>query len=390
MNFVFSDREESFKPNIFSVLNEKKNQRLKEGKVVYNLSVGTPDFKPDEHVMEAVSKACLNPDNYKYALADMPELLEAVQNWYKRRFDVSLEKDEIMSVYGSQEGITHVCLALCNEGDIVLVPDPCYPIFSTAPFLVGAKLEYYKLLKENNYLPYLEGIDPEIAKKAKAMIVSFPANPVCKTAPDEFYVKLIEFAKKYNIMIIHDNAYSEILFDGRKGTSFLKFEGAKDVGIEFNSLSKSYNLTGARISFALGNKEIISKFKNIRTQIDYGIFLPVQYAAIAALNGPQDILERNRSEYEKRRNALCGGLRKIGWDIPDSEGTMFAWGPLPEGYTNSEEFCMELLEKTGVICTPGSSFGSLGEGHVRFALVLPVEKIEELIDVIDKSGIIKK
>lgn len=390
MNFVFSDREESFKPNIFSVLNEKKNQRLKEGKVVYNLSVGTPDFKPDEHVMEAVSKACLNPDNYKYALADMPELLEAVQNWYKRRFDVSLEKDEIMSVYGSQEGITHVCLALCNEGDIVLVPDPCYPIFSTAPFLVGAKLEYYKLLKENNYLPYLEGIDPEIAKKAKAMIVSFPANPVCKTAPDEFYVKLIEFAKKYNIMIIHDNAYSEILFDGRKGTSFLKFEGAKDVGIEFNSLSKSYNLTGARISFALGNKEIISKFKNIRTQIDYGIFLPVQYAAIAALNGPQDILERNRSEYEKRRNTLCGGLRKIGWDIPDSEGTMFAWGPLPEGYTNSEEFCMELLEKTGVICTPGSSFGSLGEGHVRFALVLPVEKIEELIDVIDKSGIIKK
>lgn len=390
MNFVFSDREESFKPNIFSVLNEKKNQRLKEGKVVYNLSVGTPDFKPDEHVMEAVSKACLNPDNYKYALADMPELLEAVQNWYKRRFDVSLEKDEIMSVYGSQEGITHVCLALCNEEDIVLVPDPCYPIFSTAPFLVGAKLEYYKLLKENNYLPYLEGIDPEIAKKAKAMIVSFPANPVCKTAPDEFYVKLIEFAKKYNIMIIHDNAYSEILFDGRKGTSFLKFEGAKDVGIEFNSLSKSYNLTGARISFALGNKEIISKFKNIRTQIDYGIFLPVQYAAIAALNGPQDILERNRSEYEKRRNALCGGLRKIGWDIPDSEGTMFAWGPLPEGYTNSEEFCMELLEKTGVICTPGSSFGSLGEGHVRFALVLPVEKIEELIDVIDKSGMIKK
>lgn len=390
MNFVFSDREESFKPNIFSVLNEKKNQRLKEGKVVYNLSVGTPDFKPDEHVMEAVSKACLNPDNYKYALVDMPELLEAVQNWYKRRFDVSLEKDEIMSVYGSQEGITHVCLALCNEGDIVLVPDPCYPIFSTAPFLVGAKLEYYKLLKENNYLPYLEGIDPEIAKKAKAMIVSFPANPVCKTAPDEFYVKLIEFAKKYNIMIIHDNAYSEILFDGRKGTSFLKFEGAKDVGIEFNSLSKSYNLTGARISFALGNKEIISKFKNIRTQIDYGIFLPVQYAAIAALNGPQDILERNRSEYEKRRNALCGGLRKIGWDIPDSEGTMFAWGPLPEGYTNSEEFCMEFLEKTGVICTPGSSFGSLGEGHVRFALVLPVEKIEELIDVIDKSGMIKK
>ncbi|HIT72477.1 LL-diaminopimelate aminotransferase [Tyzzerella sp. An114] len=390
MNFVFSDREESFKPNIFSVLNEKKNQMIKEGKTVYNLSVGTPDFKPDAHVMQAVSEAALNPDSYKYALADMPELLEAVQNWYKRRYDVTLETDEIMSVYGSQEGITHVCLALCNEGDTVLVPDPCYPIFSTAPFLAGAKLEYYQLVEENNYLPDLDNFDEELAKKAKVMIVSFPANPVCKTAPDEFYVKLIAFAKKYNIIIIHDNAYSEIIFDGRQGTSFLKFEGAKDVGIEFNSLSKSYNLTGARISFALGNKEIISKFKNIRTQIDYGIFIPVQKAAIAALNGPQDILERNRLEYQKRRDALCGGLRKIGWNVPDSEGTMFAWGPLPKGYTNSEEFCMELLEKTGVICTPGSSFGSLGEGHVRFALVLPVEKIEELIDAIDKSGIIKK
>lgn len=390
MNFVFSDREESFKPNIFSVLNEKKNQMIKEGKTVYNLSVGTPDFKPDAHVMQAVSEAALNPDSYKYALADMPELLEAVQNWYKRRYDVTLETDEIMSVYGSQEGITHVCLALCNEGDTVLVPDPCYPIFSTAPFLAGAKLEYYQLVEENNYLPDLDNFDEELAKKAKVMIVSFPANPVCKTAPDEFYVKLIAFAKKYNIIIIHDNAYSEIIFDGRQGTSFLKFEGAKDVGIEFNSLSKSYNLTGARISFALGNKEIISKFKNIRTQIDYGIFIPVQKAAIAALNGPQDILEINRLEYQKRRDALCGGLRKIGWNVPDSEGTMFAWGPLPKGYTNSEEFCMELLEKTGVICTPGSSFGSLGEGHVRFALVLPVEKIEELIDAIDKSGIIKK
>ena len=256
--------------------------------------------------------------------------------------------------------------------------------------LAGAKLEYYQLVEENNYLPDLDNFDEELAKKAKVMIVSFPANPVCKTAPDEFYVKLIAFAKKYNIIIIHDNAYSEIIFDGRQGTSFLKFEGAKDVGIEFNSLSKSYNLTGARISFALGNKEIISKFKNIRTQIDYGIFIPVQKAAIAALNGPQDILERNRLEYQKRRDALCGGLRKIGWNVPDSEGTMFAWGPLPKGYTNSEEFCMELLEKTGVICTPGSSFGSLGEGNVRFALVLPVEKIEELIDAIDKSGIIKK
>ncbi|MBO8433695.1 MAG: aminotransferase class I/II-fold pyridoxal phosphate-dependent enzyme [Tyzzerella sp.] len=390
MNFVFSDRAESFKPNIFSILNDKKNERLKEGKTVYNLSVGTPDFKPDNHVMEAVSKATLEASSYKYALTDLPELVEAVKNWYKRRYDVSLKSSEFMSVYGSQEGITHICLALCNEGDVVLVPDPCYPIFSTAPFLSSAKVEYYKLLEENDYLPDLDNFDPELLKRAKVMIVSFPANPICKTAPDDFYIKLIEFAKKHNIIIIHDNAYSEILFDGRVGKSFLSFEGAKDVGVEFNSLSKTYNLTGARISFCLGNEKIIEKFRTVRTQIDYGIFIPVQKGAIACLNGPQDIVEKNRIEYQKRRDALCGGLRKIGWDIPDSEGTMFAWGKLPKGYTNSDEFCMELLEKTGVICTPGSSFGSMGEGHVRFALVLPVEKIEELIDVIDKSGIIKK
>ena len=222
------------------------------------------------------------------------------------------------------------------------------------------------------------------------MVVSYPANPICVTAPDSFYHELIDFARKYNIVIIHDNAYSEIIYDGRVGGSFLRFPGAREVGVEYNSLSKTYNLTGARISFVLGNRDLIQKFRRLRSQIDYGIFLPVQYAAVAALNGPQDSVVRNRLEYQARRDALCGGLRSIGWDVPDSEGSMFVWAPLPKGYTDSVQFCFELLDRTGLLCTPGAAFGSLGEGHVRFALVRPVPVMEEIVRAVAGSGIIAR
>ena len=256
------------------------------------------------------------------------------------------------------------------------------------PALCGAHTVHYPLLKENGYLPDLDAIDEELAKKAKMMVVSYPANPVCVTAPDEFYRKLISFARDNNIIILHDNAYSDIIFDGREGKSFLAYEGAKDVGVEFNSLSKTYNLTGARISFVLGNRELIQTFRRLRSQIDYGIFLPVQYAAIAALNGPQDSVARNRAEYQARRDALCGGLRAIGWYVPDSQGSMFVWAPLPQGYHNSVDFCFELVERTGLLCTPGSAFGSLGEGHVRFALVQPVDVMKKIVAAVAESGMV--
>lgn len=389
MEFQFSDRVNSFQPSIFTVLNEKKEELIKQGRKVYNLSVGTPDFKPAPHVMEAMKNACDNPDNYKYAIVDKPELLEAVCYRYKERYGVNLHKDEVMSVYGSQEGMAHIGWALCNQGDVVLVPDPGYPIFEAGSFLAGAVVEKYSLDKNNGFLPNLNAISDEVLAKAKFMIVSYPLNPVCVTAPDEFYVELIAFAKKYNIIILHDNAYSDIVYTKELGKSFLSFEGAKDVGVEFYSLSKSYNLTGARISFVVGNKEIIDKFKIIRSQIDYGIFIPIQYAAIAALTGPDNFILEQRDEYYKRNKALCGGLRSIGWDIPDSQGTMFAWGPIPNGYTDSVKFCMELIEKAGVIVTPGSCFGSLGEGYVRFALVENVDNINKLIRAIDECGILK-
>ena len=339
-------------------------------------------------MIEAMTQAARDPENWKYALTETPELVEAVQNWYRRRYGVALALDEMMSVYGSQEGLAHVGWALCDPGDVILCPNPGYPIFEMGPALCGAKIAYYDLLPENGYLPDLEHFDPELAKRAKAMVVSYPLNPVCAAAPRSFYEKLVAFAKQYNIMILHDNAYSEIIFDGREGISFLSVPGAMDVGVEFNSLSKTYNLTGARISFVLGNREIIGKFRTLRSQIDYGIFRPVQAAAVAALNGPQDGVERQRQTYQARRDALCGGLRSIGWNVPDSQGSMFVWAPVPDGYASSEEFCFALLEKTGVLCTPGSAFGTLGEGYVRFALNQTEEEIAQVVEAVKTGGVL--
>ena len=390
MKFHYAKRLDSFQAGIFAILNEKKDELVRQGREVFNLSVGTPDFKPAPHVMEAFYKACQDPENYKYSLVDIPELLQAVVGHYERRYGVQIEPEEIMSINGSQEGIAHIALAFCDAGDVVLVPNPGYPIFSIGPFLCGAEPVTYDLKPENHYMPDFSAIPADVAKKAKFMIVSYPLNPVCAAADDTVYEELIRFAKENDIIVLHDNAYSDIIYDGRKGGSFLHYEGAKDVGVEFYSLSKSYNLTGARISFVIGNKEIIQKFKTVRSQIDYGVFKPVQYGAIAALEGPQDAVLAQCEEYERRNKALCGGLRSIGWNVPDSEGTMFVWAPIPEGYTSSEEFCMDLVEKTGVLCTPGSSFGSLGEGFVRFALVRDVPTMERIVRVIDESGILKR
>lgn len=390
MELKFADRMNEFEEGIFQVLNEKKNELLAQGKTVYNLSVGTPDFPPAGHIMEALVEAAKKPENYKYSLADLPELTESVIHRFRKRYNVALEPEEIMSVYGSQEGITHIGLSLCDPGDSVLVPNPGYPIFAIGPSLANAELIPYDLLPENDYLPDLDGMDDKILGKVKFMIVSYPMNPICKTAPKSFYEKLIPWAKRKNIIIVHDNAYSDIIYDGREGISILSIPGAKEICVEFYSLSKSYNYTGARMGFLVGNKEIIANFKKLRSQIDYGTFLPVQYGAIAALNGPDDMIRVQCAEYQKRRDALCGGLRSIGWNIKDSEGTMFAWGAIPEKYgTDDVAFVMELMERSGVLCTPGSSFGSLGKGHVRFALTMPKEEIQAAVKAIKESGMIE-
>lgn len=385
----FSNLVNSFKPGIFAALNEKKEELIKQGRKVYNLSVGTPDFKPPKHVMKALQDSCGIAEDYKYSLVDSPELIEAVKYRYKYRYNTIVESDEITSVYGTQEGMAHIGMALLNPGDTILVPNPGYPLFEMCGMMAHANIEYYTIKEENGYLPDLKNMDKDLCKKTRVMIVSYPLNPVCVCAPDSFYDELIKFAKENDIIIIHDNAYSDIIYTKKQGRSFLEFDGAKEVGIEFYSLSKSYNLTGARISFVVGNKDIVNKFKILRSQIDYGIFTPIQKAAIAALTGSDESILKQRDEYEARNKALCGGLRSIGWNVPDSQGTMFVWAKIPNGFSSSYDFCVTLMEKTGIIVTPGSAFGSEGEGYIRMALVKPVEEINEIIKVFDESGILK-
>ncbi|MDL2301941.1 aminotransferase class I/II-fold pyridoxal phosphate-dependent enzyme [Lachnospiraceae bacterium OttesenSCG-928-D06] len=389
MNIIPAHRMEQFTEGIFNQLNDKKLEREASGKAVYNFSIGTPDFPPADHIMEAVALAARNPDNYKYALTDLSELTDAVIDKYKKRYQVTLAKEEVMSVYGSQEGIAHIALPLINKGDIVLVPDPGYPIFSLGPALSGAKLVTYELTKEKEYLPDLDAIAEAYGQTAKMMIVSYPLNPIGKAAPDSFYQELILWAIEHNILIIHDNAYSDIIFDGRIGHSILSFERAKEIAVEFYSLSKSYNYTGARVSFLLGNSKVISLFRRLRSQIDYGTFLPVQYGAIAALTGPDDMIKEQCREYESRRDVLCDEFGKLGFYIEKSQGTMFVWAKIPHGFSGDLEFAMELFQETGILCTPGSSFGELGKGYVRFALVLPVSEIKEALVAAEKSGFFK-
>ncbi len=389
MEFEFSRKSNSIEGGIFNILNDKKKDLLNRGIKVFNFSIGTPDFEPAPHIMEAMQEACKNPQNYKYAIDDKPELVQAMIDYYKNRFGVTLEENEIMTVYGSQEGMSHLGWALCNPKDVVLVPNPGYPIFSIGPMFCDAEIVEYPIYPEDNYMLKFENIPEEVAKKAKMIVVSYPLNPVCAVADDKFYEELIAFAKKYNIIVLHDNAYADIVYGGRVGKSFLEYEGAKEVGIEFYSLSKTYNMTGMRISFTVGNAEIISQFKKVRSQIDYGIFPAIQLAAVAALTGPQDMVKEQCAEYERRNKALCGGLREIGWNVPDSQGSMFVWAKIPEGFESSEKFVLELMEKSGVIVVPGTAFGSLGEGYVRFALVYPVEVIEEAVKAIADSGILK-
>ena len=375
--------------NIFNRLDERKRALIAGGADVINLSIGTPDFQPDAHVMQAVSQAALDPNQYKYSLTETPELIAAVQDWYRRRYDVSLEADEIMAVCGSQEGIAHVGFAFAGPNDLILAPDPGYPIFSFGPMMTGATVGLYPLKAENNWQLDFADIPEDIAERAKAMVVSYPNNPTTAVADRAFYERLVTFAREHNIIVLHDNAYSDLMLNGKQGLSFLSIPGAKEVGIEFNSLSKTYNLTGMRVSFALGNREVIERFRAFRSQIDYGMFYPIQAGAVAALTGPQDIVCRNREGYMARRDALCGGLRSIGWDVPDAQGTMFVWAKIPARFTSSVDFVLELMEKTGVICVPGSSFGAHGEGYVRFALVVPPERMKEAVRRIDESGILR-
>ena len=383
-----SQRLDRFGAEVFASLNNKLLALKAQGKTIYNMSVGTPDFKPYDHVVEALTQAAQDPEMWKYALRDLPELKQAACDYYERRFGVSgITPSMVQSCNGTQEGVGHLGLALLDPGDTILVPDPCYPVFEAGAKIADAKLEYYPLISEHNYLPYVAGIDPEVADRAKYMIVSLPANPVGSVGTPEVYEEIIAFAREHDLLIVHDNAYSDIVFDGEPGGSFLQYPGALEVGVEFFSLSKSFNVTGARIGFLVGREDVVSAFAKLRSQIDFGMFFPIQKAAIACLNGPRDEVEAQRLKYQERRDALCDGLESLGWERPNAHGSMFVWAKLPGGRTDSMAFCEELMEKAGVVVTPGASFGPSGEGHVRMALVLPPDQIALAVEAIREAGL---
>lgn len=387
----FANRMNQFGEGVFSRLAVMRKNRLAQGKEVYDLSIGAPNIPPTKRIMKVMAEAVMKPANYVYAINDTQQLLEAVAQWYKRRYDVELNPEtEICSLLGSQDGLSHIALSILDPGDVMLVPDPCYPIFADGPRIAGAELYYMPLQKENDYVIQLQDIPEEIARKAKFMLVSYPNNPTAAMAPESFYHEVVAFAKKYDIIVLHDNAYSELVFDGQSCGSFLSIPGAMEVGVEFNSLSKTYGLAGARIGFCVGNKEVVGMLKTLKSNMDYGMFLPIQAAAVEALTGNQAVVAETRAAYEHRRDMLCDGLIEAGWHMEKPAGTMFVWAPIPDSYQDSESFVADLLDKTGVLVTPGSAFGPSGEGYVRMALVQSEDTMKKIVEAVAASGIFGK
>ena len=375
----FAKRMNNFGEGIFARLAAMKQKKISSGEEVIDLSIGAPNIPPPAHVMQVLSTEALKPENYVYAITDTRELLNEASDWYRRRYGVEIDPaSEICSLYGSQEGLSHIALTLIDDGDLTLVPDPCYPIFADGAKIAGSEIFFMPQLREHDYIIQLEKIPADVAARAKFMVVSYPNNPTTAVAPADFYERLIHFAKKNDIVVLHDNAYSELIFDGSRGFSFLSFDGAKDVGVEFNSLSKTYGFAGARVGFCLGNREVVKRVKLLKSNIDYGLFLPIQKAAIAALQSPQEVIDKTRAAYVERIDALIDGLNAAGWQIDKPRATMFVWAPVPKNFGTSEEFVKTLLEKSNVMMTPGSAFGPSGEGFVRMALVQTADTMKKV------------
>ncbi|MEN3013720.1 MAG: LL-diaminopimelate aminotransferase [Endomicrobiia bacterium] len=390
MEIKYSEKLMKLPPYLFIELDRKKKELQQKGVDIISLGVGDPDIPTPNHIVEAMKKAVEDPKNHQYPFGrGLEKFRKAVANWYKKRFDVELDYEtEIHSLIGSKEGIAHLPLAFIDKDDYVLVPEPGYPVYQSSVILAGGKIYYMSLKKENSFLPVLEDIPKEILKKTKLMFINYPNNPTTQVATKKFFEKVVEFAKENNIIVAHDCAYSEIYFDD-KGTdeippiSFLSVKGAKDIGIEFHSLSKTYNMTGWRVGFAVGNKDIIAGLAKVKDNYDSGVFNAIQHAAVVALEGSQDCVENIRRIYKERRDLLYGGLRKIGLEVELPKATFYIWCKVPEGET-SMSFADKLLN-VGVVSTPGIGMGQSGEGYVRFALTVSKERIQEAIERIKKA-----
>jgi LL-diaminopimelate aminotransferase len=381
-----ADRLKSLPPYLFARIDEMKEEALRKGVDLIDISVGDPDLPTPAHIVDAMKKAVEKPEHHRYpSYAGMLSYREAVAQWYERRFNVKLDpSQEVLSLIGSKEGIGHIPLAFINPGDIVLCPTPAYPVYSIGTLFAGGEPYFMPLKEENHFFPDFSSIPEDILKRAKMMFLNYPNNPTSQTANVDFFKEAIEFAERYNIIICHDNAYSELYYDGKRPISFLEVEGAMDVGVEFHSLSKTYNMTGWRIGFVCGNKEVIAGLGKIKTNIDSGIFQAIQEAAIVALQSDEKVLDKIRAIYQERRNILIDGLSSIGLKVNKPDATFYIWVKVPEKYT-SESFTIHLLEKAGILGTPGNGFGEPGEGYIRFALTVSAERLKEAVERIKKA-----
>lgn len=365
---------------IFSQVDEMRRAELAKGKDVITLSIGSPDLAPAPHIIQALNSAAADLGSYGYTLSKgLSEFSEAVASWYGSKFGVVLDPEkEIHSLIGSQEGLAHISLCLVNPNDVVLIPDPGYPIYSAGPLMAGAQLYHMPLTTEHEFLPDLEAIPEAILKRTKIMILNYPNNPLAAVAPREFFSKVIEYAKRYSFIVCHDFAYSDLVFDGYQPDSFLSLPGAKDVAVEFNSLSKTYNMAGCRVGYIVGNSNVIELLGRLKSNFDYGIFNPIQKAAIAALTGPQQCVADTAITYQRRRDIIVEGLNSFGWHVEKPKASMYVWAPVPTKQS-SVDFAADLLRHTGVAVIPGVAFGRFGEGFVRFALVQPESRLEEAV-----------
>ncbi|KPK42053.1 MAG: LL-diaminopimelate aminotransferase [Omnitrophica WOR_2 bacterium SM23_29] len=379
----FSDRLRRLPPYLFAEIDKAKRQARAKGRDIIDLGVGDPDQPTPTHIIEALYKAALDPNNHHYALdSGMPQLRQAIAKWYYKRFKVRLDAEtEILPLIGSKEGIAHIPLAFVNAGDYVLIPDPCYPPYRNGTIFAGGIPHSMPLLAENDFLPDLSKIKRDILKKAKLMFLNYPNNPTGAVADEEFYKKAVDFAHKNNILVCHDAAYSEISFDGYRPMSILELEGAKNVAVEFHSLSKTYNMTGWRIGWACGNRRAIEGLSKIKSNIDSGIFQAIQLAGVAALEGPQTSIKQVNRIYKERRDALVNGLNSLGWRIPKPKATFYVWAKVLPGY-NSANFAKALLNRANIIATPGVGFGKYAEGYIRMALTVPKDRIKVAVQKI--------
>lgn len=366
--------------SVFTAMDNLKLELQAQGKDLINLSIGSPDRAPSLEVRKVLSEAVLDGAQYGYTLTrGTKEFRESCANWYQKRFGVSLEPEtEVLPLMGSQDGLAHIFLALIDPGDVALIPDPGYPIYTAGLVLAGGQKVSLPLLEENNFLPDFDAIDPEVACKAKLMILNYPNNPTAAVASLEFFNKVVKFAQTYDIVVCHDVAYSELAFDGYRPVSFLQAAGAKAIGVEFHSLSKTYNFAGARLGFVVGNAEVIEALSELKSNIDYGVFGPVLKAGSYALNTPQPQVEETRATYQMRRDVWIQGCAEAGWDMSVPKGSMFIWAPVPT-QQDSLTFAIELAREAGVIVVPGVGFGKHGEGFVRIALVQEEDVLREAV-----------